>query len=211
MRSRKSRAARANWDGHLRPGNCSTFMKPVASPTKMPCNADFVNDLRLQIKLNSKDTKDRDLNAGIPASGSRIDPARTQGKCRSGRGRAGCDRTARPSVTKDAMLDPKAFEEFSARLQRHRRCQPGGGYRKCPRPAFRTVHAAGSGLLEEFDIQAQVLQRTREKLAMTLETASPGLRGRSCPDPKGLSGNGCCILLAFTLFSPHTHVTCHCP
>ena len=28
-------------------------------------NADSVNDLRLQIKLNSKDTKDRDLNAGI--------------------------------------------------------------------------------------------------------------------------------------------------
>ncbi len=67
------------------------------------------------------------------------------------------------------MLDPKAFEEFSARLSAIVAASPAADIEK-------NARALLSGLFtrldlvsrEEFDIQAQVLQRTREKLK-TLE------------------------------------------
>ena len=67
------------------------------------------------------------------------------------------------------MLDPKAFEEFSARLSAIVAASPAVDIEK-------NARALLSGLFtrldlvsrEEFDIQAQVLQRTREKLK-TLE------------------------------------------
>jgi BMFP domain-containing protein YqiC len=63
------------------------------------------------------------------------------------------------------MLDPKIFEEFSARLGAIIAASPAADIEK-------NARALLSGLFdkldlvsrEEFDIQAQVLQRTREKL-----------------------------------------------
>ena len=63
------------------------------------------------------------------------------------------------------MLDPKAFEELSARFSALQAASPAADIEK-------NVRALLSGFFtrldlvsrEEFDIQAQVLQRTREKL-----------------------------------------------
>ena len=63
------------------------------------------------------------------------------------------------------MLDPKAFEELSASLSAMLAASPAADIEK-------NVRALLSGFFtrldlvsrEEFDIQAQVLQRTREKL-----------------------------------------------
>ncbi len=79
-----------------------------------------------------------------------------------------------------AMLDPKAFEELSARLSAMLAASPAADIEK-------NVRALLSGFFtrldlvsrEEFDIQAQVLQRAREKLTALearvtrLEAAAP--------------------------------------
>ena len=63
------------------------------------------------------------------------------------------------------MLDPKLFEDFSARLSAIVAASPVADVEKNARAllaAFFTKLDLVSR--EEFDIQAQVLQRTREKL-----------------------------------------------
>ena len=64
-----------------------------------------------------------------------------------------------------AMIDPKLFEEFSARLSTLIAASPAGDIEKNARAllaGFFTKLDLVSR--EEFDIQAQVLLRTREKL-----------------------------------------------
>ena len=65
----------------------------------------------------------------------------------------------------DAMLDPKVFEEFSNRLSTLIAASPAADIEKNAR-ALMSGFFAKLDLVtrEEFDIQAQVLQRTREKL-----------------------------------------------
>lgn len=63
------------------------------------------------------------------------------------------------------MLDPKIFEELSARLSAMIAASPAADIEKNAR-ALLSGFFARLDLVsrEEFDIQAQVLQRTREKL-----------------------------------------------
>ncbi len=63
------------------------------------------------------------------------------------------------------MLDPKVFEEISGRLSALIAASPAADIEKNAR-ALRSGFFAKLDLVsrEEFDIQAQVLQRTREKL-----------------------------------------------
>lgn len=63
------------------------------------------------------------------------------------------------------MLDPKVFEELSARLSSLIAASPAADIEKNAR-ALLSGFFARLDLIsrEEFDIQAQVLQRTREKL-----------------------------------------------
>ena len=65
----------------------------------------------------------------------------------------------------DAMLDPKVFEEFSNRLSTLIAASPAADIEKNAR-ALMSGFFARLDLVtrEEFDIQAQVLLRTREKL-----------------------------------------------
>ena len=65
----------------------------------------------------------------------------------------------------DAMLDPKVFEEFSNRLSTLIAASPAADIEKNAR-ALMSGFFARLDLVtrEEFDIQAQVLQRTREML-----------------------------------------------
>ena len=65
----------------------------------------------------------------------------------------------------DAMLDPKVFEEFSTRLSPLIAASPAADIEKNAR-ALMSGFFARLDLVtrEEFDIQAQVLQRTREML-----------------------------------------------
>ena len=65
----------------------------------------------------------------------------------------------------DAMLDPKVFEEFSNRLSTLIAASPAADIEKNAR-ALMSGFFAKLDLVtrEEFDIQAQVLLRTREKL-----------------------------------------------
>ena len=65
----------------------------------------------------------------------------------------------------DAMLDPKVFEEFSNRLSTLIAASPAAHIEKNAR-ALMSGFFARLDLVtrEEFDIQAQVLQRTREML-----------------------------------------------
>ena len=65
----------------------------------------------------------------------------------------------------DAMLDPKVFEEFSNRLSTLIAASPAADIEKNAR-ALMSGFFAKLDLVtrEEFDIQAQVLQRTREML-----------------------------------------------
>ncbi|MFT3961917.1 accessory factor UbiK family protein [Propionivibrio sp.] len=64
------------------------------------------------------------------------------------------------------MLDPKIFEELSARLSALIAASPAADIEKNAR-ALLSGFFSRLDLVsrEEFDIQAQVLQRTREKLA----------------------------------------------
>ena len=64
-----------------------------------------------------------------------------------------------------AMLDPKIFEELSARLSAIVAASPAADIEKNARALLSGVFARLDLVTrEEFDIQAQVLQRTREKL-----------------------------------------------
>lgn len=63
------------------------------------------------------------------------------------------------------MLDPKVFEELSARLSAIVAASPAADIEKNARALLSGVFARLDLVTrEEFDIQAQVLQRTREKL-----------------------------------------------
>ena len=65
----------------------------------------------------------------------------------------------------DAMLDPKAFEEFSNRLSALIAASPAADIEKNARALLSGFFAKMDLVTrEEFDIQAQVLLRTREKL-----------------------------------------------
>ena len=63
------------------------------------------------------------------------------------------------------MIDPKVFEEFSARLSSIIAASPVADIEKNARALLSSFFAKLDLVSrEEFDIQAQVLQRTREKL-----------------------------------------------
>ena len=65
----------------------------------------------------------------------------------------------------DAMLDPKVFEEFSNRLSTLIAASPAADIEKNARALMAGFFARLDLVTrEEFDIQAQVLQRTREML-----------------------------------------------
>ena len=65
----------------------------------------------------------------------------------------------------DAMLDPKAFEEFSNRLSALIAASPAADIEKNARALLSGFFAKMDLVTrEEFDIQAQVLLRTHEKL-----------------------------------------------
>ena len=80
------------------------------------------------------------------------------------------------------MLDPKIFEELSAKLSAIAAATPAADIEK-------NVRALLSGFFarldlvtrEEFDIQAQVLQRTREKLS-ALEERVARMESATPPD-----------------------------
>ena len=81
------------------------------------------------------------------------------------------------------MLDPKKMEEFSAKLGAIIAASPVADIEKNVRALLSTFFAKLDLVSrEEFDIQAQVLQRTREKLE-ALETRVNKLEA-------GDSGNG---------------------
>ena len=63
------------------------------------------------------------------------------------------------------MIDPKVFEEFSARLSSIIAASPVADIEKNARALLSSFFSKLDLVSrEEFDIQAQVLQRTREKL-----------------------------------------------
>ena len=71
------------------------------------------------------------------------------------------------------MLDPKAFEDFSARLSAIVAASPAADIEKNARALLATFFTKLDLVSrEEFDIQAQVLQRTREKLKALEERVS---------------------------------------
>lgn len=68
------------------------------------------------------------------------------------------------------MLDPKIFEEFSARMGALLAASPAADIEKNMRAVLTSLFSKLDLVTrEEFDVQAQVLLRTREKLK-TLET-----------------------------------------
>ena len=76
------------------------------------------------------------------------------------------------------MLDPKMFEEFSARLGAVIAASPAGDIEKNAKALLSSFFAKLDLVTrEEFDIQAQVLLRTREKLK-TLEERVSRLESR---------------------------------
>jgi BMFP domain-containing protein YqiC len=76
------------------------------------------------------------------------------------------------------MLDPKLFEDFSARLTTIVAASPVADIEKNARALLATFFTKLDLVSrEEFDIQSQVLQRTREKLK-ALEERIAGLEGR---------------------------------
>ena len=79
------------------------------------------------------------------------------------------------------MLDPKMFEEFSARLGAVIAASPAGDIEKNAKALLSSFFAKLDLVTrEEFDIQAQVLLRTREKLAL-LEQRLNELENRNTP------------------------------
>ena len=77
------------------------------------------------------------------------------------------------------MLDPKVFEEFSARLGAMLAASPAADIEKNARALLSGLFAKLDLVSrEEFDVQAQVLQRTREMLK-ALEERVAGLESRN--------------------------------
>ena len=71
------------------------------------------------------------------------------------------------------MLDPKMFEEFSSRLGAVIAASPAGDIEKNAKALLSSFFAKLDLVTrEEFDIQAQVLLRTREKLKALEERVS---------------------------------------
>ncbi len=71
-----------------------------------------------------------------------------------------------PAYHQSAMLDPKAFEELSARVSAVLAATPAGDIEK----NLRALLSSGFSRLnlvtrEEFDVQREVLTKAREKLA----------------------------------------------
>lgn len=80
------------------------------------------------------------------------------------------------------MLDPKIFEEFSARLGAIIAASPAADIEKNARALLSSFFTKLDLVSrEEFDIQAQVLQRTREKLK-DLEARVAALESRNQND-----------------------------
>ena len=76
------------------------------------------------------------------------------------------------------MLDPKLFEDFSARLSAIVAASPVADIEKNARALLASFFTKLDLVSrEEFDIQSQVLQRTREKLK-ALEERVARLEGR---------------------------------
>ena len=76
------------------------------------------------------------------------------------------------------MIDPKLFEDFSARLSAIVAASPVADVEKNARALLATFFSKLDLVSrEEFDIQAQVLQRTREKIK-ALEERVARLEGR---------------------------------
>ena len=79
------------------------------------------------------------------------------------------------------MLDPKIFEELSARLSAIVAASPAADIEKNARALLSGVFARLDLVTrEEFDIQAQVLQRTREKLKALEERLDQLEQGNGC-------------------------------
>ena len=77
------------------------------------------------------------------------------------------------------MLDPKAFEEFSARLSAVIAASPAADIEKNARALLGSFFAKLDLVTrEEFEVQAAVLQRTREKLK-ALEARVARLEGHN--------------------------------
>ena len=71
------------------------------------------------------------------------------------------------------MIDPKVFEEFSARLSSLIAASPAADFEKNARALLSSLFSKLDLVSrEEFDIQAQVLLRTREKLKALEERVS---------------------------------------
>ena len=108
---------------------------------------------------------------GAPRQGERVFPAARVSKrvCLASeiRLRMGCAKLDRNVSRRKspAMIDPKMFEEFSARLGSIIAASPVADIEKNARALLSSFFAKLDLVSrEEFDIQAQVLLRTREKL-----------------------------------------------
>ncbi len=86
------------------------------------------------------------------------------------------------SAERPAMIDPKMFDEIAARLSAMIAASPAADIEKNARALLSTLFARLDLVpREEFDIQAQVLLRTREKLA-ALEARVARLESREAQD-----------------------------
>ncbi|MCX7163626.1 MAG: accessory factor UbiK family protein [Betaproteobacteria bacterium] len=81
------------------------------------------------------------------------------------------------------MLNPKLLDEMSARVSSLLAATPAGDIEKNMRAALAGLFAKLDLVSrEEFDVQREVLSRTREKL-VALEARVTELEGRNRPDP----------------------------
>ena len=94
--------------------------------------------------------------------GTQIGSFRRENLAFAGCDKLGCNVFRRKAIV---MIDPKVFEEFSARLSRVIAASPVADIEKNARALLSSFFAKLDLVSrEEFDIQAQVLLRTREKL-----------------------------------------------
>jgi BMFP domain-containing protein YqiC len=80
------------------------------------------------------------------------------------------------------MLNPKLLDEMSARVSSLLAATPAGEIEKNMRAALAGLCQAGPGDPEEFDVQREVLARTRAKLE-ALEARAAELEARSRKSP----------------------------
>jgi BMFP domain-containing protein YqiC len=81
------------------------------------------------------------------------------------------------------MLNPKLLDEISARVSSLLAATPAGDVEKHMRAVLASVFAKLDLVTrEEFDVQREVLARTREKLE-ALEARAAELESKSKPDP----------------------------